>query len=97
MAAAMRRQASQLLPRRPHARFSTFSGWCRCVAGAPRGPQPQRVKTATRRQDARGEGVLREAAELRSKRWKIRDREERLGSGRNSPEETDDHNHGCFA
>ena len=76
MAALMRRQAFQLLLRRPHAHFSTFCGRCRCVAGALRGPQPQPAKTATRRQDARDEGVLREAAELRWKKWKIRNCEE---------------------
>lgn len=96
MAAAMRRQASQLLPRRLRAHFSIFSGWCRCVAGAQTGPQVQPAKTAARRQDARDEGVSQEAAELRSKKQKIRDCEERLGSGRNFRCEIDDHSRGHF-
>jgi hypothetical protein len=96
MAVAVRRQASRLLPRRPRAHFSIFFGWRRCVADAQMGPQAQPAKKAKRRRDARDEGVSQEVAELRSKKRKIRDREERLHSAYSSRWEIDNRSHVCF-
>jgi hypothetical protein len=95
-AAAMRRQASLVRPRRPRAHFSIFFGWYRCVKGAQTGPLAQSARTAMRRQDARDEDVPQEVADLRSKKRKIRDREEQLLFAHCCRSEDDDRNHGCF-
>lgn len=95
-AAAMRRQASLLRPRRPRAHFSIFFGWCRCVKGAQTGPLAQSARTAMRRQDARDEDVSQEAADLRWKKRKIRDREGQRQFAHCYRSEDDNRNHGCF-
>jgi hypothetical protein len=95
-AVATRKQASLLRPRRPLAHFSTFFDWYRCVTSAQTGPLAQSVRTAMRRQDARDGDVSQEAADLRWKERKIRDREEQLRFAHCYRSEDDDRNHGCF-
>ena len=95
-AAAMRRQASLLRPRRPRAHFSIFFGWYRCVTGAQTGPLAQSERTAMRRQDARDGDGSQEVADLRWKKRKIRVREEQLQFAHCYRSEDDDRNHGCF-
>src|ERR1700722_15045973 len=92
----MRKQASLLRPRRPLAHFSTVFGWYRCVKGAQTGPLAQSARTAMRRQDARDEDVSQEAADLRSRKRKIRDREEPPQFAHCYRSEDDDRNHGRF-
>jgi hypothetical protein len=96
MTAAMRRQASRLLPRRPRAHFLISFGWCRCAADARTVPPAQLAKMAIRRQDARDEDVSQEAAEWRLKERGIRDREERLESAHCCHSVFHDHSRGCF-